>query len=72
MTDGFLVAYSCYNLVSSYDEMMSALIQGKAKKLFLSLKKLSAEDPAFNNYPRLKSRDDASVVVASCEIPSRN
>lgn len=67
MSDGFYAALSRFKIVSSREELMQLLINGKAEEILNSLKMLAHEDHTLNRFPRFKIMDDSTVVVAKLQ-----
>lgn len=61
-SDGFSQYYDTFNLSRDYKEFISEVKEKNIENIFNTLYEEQEKDSSCNSYPRLKKRDDASIV----------
>lgn len=61
-SDGFSQYYDTFNLAEGYSEFINIVKETNIDDLYNNLYLSQEEDSKCNNYPRLKKRDDSSIV----------
>ncbi|WP_291652919.1 protein phosphatase 2C domain-containing protein [Clostridium sp.] len=61
-SDGFSQFYDTFNLTKDYEEFINLVKESNIYDIFNVLYEEQEKDSVCNNYPRLKKRDDTSIV----------
>ena len=61
-SDGFSQYYDTFNLAEGYSEFIDIVKETNIDDLYNNLYLSQEDDSECNNYPRLKKRDDSSIV----------
>ena len=61
-SDGFSQYYDTFNLVEGYSEFIDIVKETNIDDLYNNLYLSQEDDSECNNYPRLKKRDDSSII----------
>lgn len=61
-SDGFSQYYDTFNLAEGYSEFIDILKESNIDDLYNNLFLSQEDDSKCNNYPRLKKRDDSSII----------
>lgn len=66
-SDGFSQYYDTFNLSNGYEEFIDIVKDINIEELYNKLYDKQEEDSQCNNFPRLKKRDDASIIYFEIE-----
>ena len=66
-SDGFSQYYDTFDLANGYEEFIDIVKDSNIDELYNKLYDKQEEDSQCNNFPRLKKRDDASIIYFEIE-----